>query len=40
MGTRSWIITTTYTEDNRVHKLQEAIWPELLVPKLLPKNQA
>lgn len=31
---------TTYAEDNGVNKLQEALWPELLVPKLLPKAWA
>ena len=40
MGTWSWIMTTTYAEDDGVNKLQEAIWPELLVPKLLPKDWA
>lgn len=40
MGTWSWIMMTTYAEDNGVNKLQEALWPELLVPKLLPKAWA
>lgn len=31
---------TTHAEDDVVDKLQEAIWPELLVHKLLPKDWA